>query len=307
MDHTLPKTLVCPRPYLVQTRFQQSEILAPIPYLLITNGSTGSGKTIMASKTIEYLKLNPDNTKLLIDDLVEENDAYKVEALKILQGVQEQCNKNTEDVEKKYTHADNVLQQKFSNAYFMARRDVQCERSCCSNCDTLLDQMMISAIASHKNIVFETTGLKELKWLFSEMIKDQKYYVISAYTLVDVNLLRQRMTQRTLNSIRSFEANVHNNAPRLPDLNFEHIKKNQTKVIDNLVKAISELEWEKKNSLPQNGINRILVYNNSGPDMQIIYDSDRDVYTSAVRNLFLGVAGLKLTKARTDINQRRGR
>lgn len=266
----------------------------PIPYLLITNGSTGSGKTIMVSKTVAHLQLNPDHTKLLIDDLVEQNDTYKVETTKIIQGVKEQCKKTGQDVDNIYTHADKDLQKQFEHAYFMARRDVQCERGCCGvTCSNLLNQRIAGAISSHKNIVFETTGLSKIDWLFDSMIKDEKYYVISAYTLVNVNLLADRMTQRTLTSIRSFEHNVQNPAPRLPDLNFEHIKANQTKVIDNLVDAISKLKGKRQDPVPQSGINRILVYDNSGTEMKIIYDSDVSTENTpeGLRSLFVRVTG----------------
>jgi predicted ABC-type ATPase len=251
-----------------------------VPYLLITNGSTGSGKTKLVENAVDYLQLKGNNVKLLIDELVEQNDAYKVETLKIIQGVEKDCETNNQCVSDKFRHPDQDLLDKFSHAYFMARGSasvkITCERGGSCDCNTLLDQRMTEAIKFKKNIVFETTGQSNIDWLVDKMMKDRDYYVISAYTLVDVNSLAARMTQRTITSIRSFEKDVREPAPRLPDLNTEHIKRNQLQIIDNLLRAISKLKGNRKQGVSKTdtGINRILVYNNSGAEMLMIYDSE---------------------------------
>ena len=52
------------------------------PYIIITSGPRGAGKTLLADKTIEYLKLFDKDmsttfTKILIDELIENNKVYK--------------------------------------------------------------------------------------------------------------------------------------------------------------------------------------------------------------------------------------
>lgn len=270
---------VC-RPPQPATR-KQTKIEAP--YFLITNGSTGSGKTVLVQCVIEHLELEKDNNKLLIDDLVEKNDSYKVDVLSIMQGVERHFNFVKDDVREAYIHPTEDLIKRFNNAYYTARSGVEGERGSIKNCNDLLDTRMEGAIRSRQNIVFETTGLNDNSWLFQNMLKDDQYYVISSYSLVNVPLLAGRMTQRTLCGIKDFEQDVRRSAPRLPDLNVETIARNQRKIIENLLRDICALKSREcgsrrgsQSTERQAAIDRILVYDNSsaGSPPSLIYDSD---------------------------------
>jgi predicted KAP-like P-loop ATPase len=56
------------------------------PYILITRGPTGSGKSSLIDKSIDYLKLERplDKNIFIIDNLVEQNPDYKNKTKKIL-------------------------------------------------------------------------------------------------------------------------------------------------------------------------------------------------------------------------------
>ena len=47
------------------------------PYIIITLGPTGSGKTKLIKETISYLGVKNNYVKILIDDLIENNNKYK--------------------------------------------------------------------------------------------------------------------------------------------------------------------------------------------------------------------------------------
>ena len=47
------------------------------PYIIVTLGPTGSGKTSMINAVISYLRLDVNYNQFLIDDLVENNDTYR--------------------------------------------------------------------------------------------------------------------------------------------------------------------------------------------------------------------------------------
>ena len=44
-----------------------------MPYLIITNGPTGSGKSGLVNKVVEHYQLEKNSTSFLIDDLIEQN------------------------------------------------------------------------------------------------------------------------------------------------------------------------------------------------------------------------------------------
>ena len=52
------------------------------PYLIVTLGPTGSGKTDLTNKTVSHLGLNPDNVKLTteqLDKIIENSSEFEVE------------------------------------------------------------------------------------------------------------------------------------------------------------------------------------------------------------------------------------
>ena len=92
------------------------------PYLIVTNGTTGSLKTKMAEEIIKYLKLNPTNTKINIDDLVIKNKEYKKRVLDIIKKVAKECNNNKACISEKYENPSDKLQEDFAKAYYDVRK-----------------------------------------------------------------------------------------------------------------------------------------------------------------------------------------
>ena len=62
------------------------------PYLVITCGNTGSGKTRLMEETLKFLGIsNEPYVKILIDDIVENNLIYKREVKKIISKIERYC------------------------------------------------------------------------------------------------------------------------------------------------------------------------------------------------------------------------
>ena len=62
------------------------------PYFIITAGATGSGKTGLINKTMEYLNISDQPyEKILVDDLIENDINYKNKVKKIIDYVSEYC------------------------------------------------------------------------------------------------------------------------------------------------------------------------------------------------------------------------
>ena len=69
-------------------------------YIIITVGHSGSGKTRLINKTIEYLNLDKNYKTCLVDDLIENNEEYK----KIINNNLESFEKVYFDIRKKYNY-----------------------------------------------------------------------------------------------------------------------------------------------------------------------------------------------------------
>jgi len=125
------------------------------PYLIVTNGPTGSGKTKLIDETLKELNIvDRKYVKVLIDDIIEGHPVYKALIKKIINNVREKCNDEEECITSKYVKPDEALLKQFDEAYFSTRKN---SRPCNSeyvennyNCDELNDKYLTDAIAKKR-------------------------------------------------------------------------------------------------------------------------------------------------------------
>ena len=116
-------------------------------YFIITMGISGSGKTSLIEKTLNYLDLeNKSYKKILIDDLIENNNNYKNKIRNII-------NQNTD-----LDFIDKKIVNKFTDAYFSVRNTDNCHfNNEKIKCDILNDiyNTYIKLISIKKNKVIQ--------------------------------------------------------------------------------------------------------------------------------------------------------
>jgi len=215
-------------------------------YIIITVGHSGSGKTKLINKTIEYLNLDKNYKTCLVDDLIENNEEYKRKVKKIIK-------------------TDNNLES-FEKVYFDIRKKYDYNK--------VNDEKFIKYIKNKENIVIETTGKNIPKWILSREWTPKNYNIIIAYSLVSVKNLIKRNKERLEQAVKAFMDDNSKPAPRIPNLDKTIIKNN----VKNIAKTLLELyencimnhNIERCNNVK---INKLLVFDNNGKDMKIIYDN----------------------------------
>ena len=208
------------------------------PYILITCGPTGSGKSSLIDKSIDYLKLERplDKNIYIIDNLVEQNPDYKNKSLKILK---KYFSKNDYTViEKKIKKLldtpinKNSIFKNFTNAYFNTRK-FGCKYK---SCDKSFDKRIRSTINKNENFILETTGRS-----FPTIVgwTNDKYKIFISYSLVEFCILIERNIKRMKEQIKSFLSKERNNsiAPRLPDIRLQIFGE----VVNNILKTLTEI------------------------------------------------------------------
>lgn len=257
------------------------------PYIIVTLGPTGSGKSKLIDKTIAYLGLNPRYTKILVDDLVENNSYYKEIVLSIILDVEKKCKRerkfckdvecNICDTSPYYRNPSEELLKSFETSY----RNIRFDRKVCDKdkikdtCENVNDYRLKKAISNRDNIVFETTGLSIPSWLLNEPFINRRYDVYFSYSVVNFDKLIQRNTSRTINSIHMFLKDQSNPGPRLPDIR-EHIFVSLVRKIRDTLSSIRRLCLRVDRDEKMCGkqpIKKLLIFNNSGKRMKIAFDS----------------------------------
>ena len=268
------------------------------PYLIVTLGPTGSGKSLLIEHTISYLGLNPTYTKILIDDLVENNPKYKKKVLSIIHEVFKECQKEGKfcqdikctkcDTSSYYQNPTKNLLDKFQTAYYTTRKEANCVIGSTLNCDDQNDLILKNAIKNNDNIIFETTGGYIPSWLISSPYITSKYQILFSYSIVSFNELIRRNTGRTIKSIDDFLVNRSNPAPRLPDIEYNSFRSRVITIKNTLLRLYNKciLSYEEK-LCGKERIDRLLIFNNSGSSMTIAIDSENDKLSDAefVRNI----------------------
>lgn len=203
------------------------------PYILLTCGPTGSGKSSLIDKSLRYLKLKKPLEKniFIIDNLVEEHPNYKKKSKNIL----ETYFSRNDDIKQKiknllYTpinNTNNSIFKKFTDAYFNIRGNAL---------TSSFDEKIKLAIANNENFILETTGRS-----FPTIIgwTNDEYKIFISYSLVEFCTLIDRNIKRMIDQLELFLKN-NSLAPRLPDIRFEKFGEIVTIILQKLIAIIDK-------------------------------------------------------------------
>jgi hypothetical protein len=200
-------------------------------------GPTGSGKYATQLAQIKAWGLKSPAT-IVIDDLIEHDAGYKSKVKNItlttdhIGGYKLQFNpyNASQDVKNKFTHA-----------YFTARKCGCVDYDGCVGCDTVNNETFFEAIKQSKDIIFDSMGdrASSLQWPVSEVAKrasEKKYEIIVSYNVVRFADLAHRIEGRANKAFSAFQKDPENAAaPRLPD------KYDLATYVNNIIGAAREL------------------------------------------------------------------
>jgi len=260
------------------------------PLLVVTLGATGSGKSSLLDQFIKERNLNlttSDFKHILIDDLVEINPYYKKKIKDIIKRI---CKTNNpkilcDTLQKQINDNDSTLLKLFSDAYFTARKSVDCntgkiltsEKKTKLNCDSKNDNNLYKAIQNGENILFESTGTSYPEWLI-KLAMDKTdthtiYNITFIYSLVSLENLVIRNKIRCVESFNKFLKN-DNIAPRFPDTSKLFLSKTVKLINDNLIDFINNCVYnnDEGNTKHCSKLN-YLVYSNNYKDKVLLFDS----------------------------------
>jgi hypothetical protein len=243
------------------------------PYVLITCGPTGSGKSSLIDKSLRYLKLEKplDKNIFIIDNLVEENSNYKEKSKNILEKYF--SNTKPDGIKQKITNLlhiptnnkNNSIFKKFTNAYFSIRDKIFLS----------FDEKINLAIENNENFILETTGRS-----FPTIIglTDDKYKVFISYSLVEFCTLIDRNIKRMIDQIELF-LKKNSIAPRLPDIRFQKFGEAVTIILKKLIAIIDKCNSGicKTNSNFAASTDRkfnLIIFDNTISNDVPIFDSD---------------------------------
>jgi len=251
------------------------------PTLIITMGVTGSGKSKLANKMIELLRLK-DPKFFLIDEYVENDTMYKKDIKKFVKRknsrskLRKPSRKTLKYFEKSYFKSRNTgCKTKLKRKSIPKKKCIDLEKG---GCNRLHDIELNNAILKEENIIIETTGGYYPKWIIEAINKCNKYNIVIAGIKVSLRKLIQRNTSRSIQAFDLFLKNMEKNpAPRLPDINQKVLKKHKIN-LDKTLKGIIMngcVKGNKKNIeyCSKYFIDRLIIFDNN-TDMKIIYDSN---------------------------------
>ena len=245
------------------------------PYLIITAGNTGSGKTSLITETLRYLGIDDQPyVKILIDDLVEMDCKYKVSVIQIINKISELSRNESKSEREYYTDPSDELYEAFSKSYFKVRNEPGCLGTELS-CDQLNNKNLDEAIRDRKNIIFEFTGQYIPTWLLKIEMLGDIYNVVFSCSVVNLKNLLERNTSRAFTAVNKFKEDYGKPAPRLPNVsrpklieNVTQFKRILNQIYSNCITSYSEQICGTKR------INKLLVFDNNGSIMRLIFDSD---------------------------------
>lgn len=264
------------------------------PFLIITNGTTGSGKTSLVDKTMKYYGLSGEYTKLLIDDVVQNHAAYKERVAKFVEkycsGKLEYC----EALKNVLSAPSKSVYDEFWDMYSSVRGNAPSKPEECPGkngehitCDRFLEDLIDESIRTEKNLVFETTGTYYVEWLLA---KTEKYRVYYAFTVLDFCVNKTRIKNRFRDQMQDFiRTKGESQAPRLADVN--------QKLVAN-VRQLNQLLHHLLLQAPQKDHFVVVFDNNSTGSDQPLYDSNRN--KSLTRTFWLHLN--KVQGLRTELN-----
>jgi len=263
------------------------------PYLLITMGPTGSGKSSLIKPVCEHLKLPITKNKVLIDDLVVDNPYYRKKVKEFLN------TKSYDELIKLFEKGDTGLQKTFNQFYFSTRSQTYCYKSSRYygtllnkqdiqfnkanakltltkdftskehkrfNCDNTNDIKLKKLIDKQQNFVLETTGTSFPDWLVN-IKKLTNYQIIFAIPGVNTCKLLTRNKTRAITTLKNFLQDPDNTEPpRLPTVDERIYKTNVKQIISTFNTMITQ----------NNKKYRLFIFNNDTDNqpMTLVYDSN---------------------------------
>jgi hypothetical protein len=275
------------------------------PYFIITAGATGSGKTGLIQKTMKYLHIeNEPFVRILVDELVENDDKYKSEVKHIIDSVTEECKnegkcthgecyRNCE--ENKYKNPSAELYKQFSDAYFTTRK----QRGCMQNpdnltCDNLNDQNLKDATSTSKHIIFEFTGSYIPDWLLDPSWIPDQYAIVTTYSLVTFDNLVKRNKSRAYLALQAFKENDNLPAPRVPNVSYDTFERAVSTIYAVLCKLYELCILNYTTNIKTCGkrkISQLILFDNNGESLVNIFDStlqqmNKDDFIKLITNHF---------------------
>jgi hypothetical protein len=267
------------------------------PYLIITAGATGSGKTDLIENTTAYLGLDRSTFhKMLIDDVVESDERYVATARKIVEEVGLHCEGNPECEEQAYLNPTAELFKQFEDAYYDSRRLPGCNGKEVS-CDQSLNTELKDHFREGRNVIFETTGERMPGgWILEPDFMPSHYNVVIAYSLVGLDALVKRNKTRALSAVNQFKSSGYKGpAPRLANVSQARF----VNVLTSIKKNLNDLYYSCVRShdakCGANKINQLLIFDNNETST-LVFDSLTDTeekFNAIVSSAFPSVGGRK--------------
>jgi len=275
------------------------------PYIIVTLGPTGSGKTKLVEEVIKYLNLEPDYKKFIVDDLIENNESYKQKVLSIIRNVDLKCKregKHCEDINCNscntrpyYLNPEHELLTDFNKAYFDTKASKYCVPGIPLNCNQIIDNRLAETISKRENIIIEATGFYVPNWIISGIpflhdniselsyiSNENPYNVIFAYSTVPFVELIKRNLNRTITSIESFTNDNTLSAPRLPDISIKNFVKKIKLIIKTLLSIYRNcIKATNEEICGTQRIDNLLIFDNSGINMKLVFDSNINKMTES--------------------------
>lgn len=244
------------------------------PFVIITLGPTGAGKTGLVEQTIIHCKLNsnPPPKVFLVDDLVVNNQKYKDEVVKII----EKNKMTVATLENDITKPQVV--KEFNDVYGSVRTSKGCVSSESDNCDNVLDYQMKTAIEANESFVLEITGFSIPKWVFDinwlGANTDLYDVFVSCVLVSSLDTLITRNMSRFRQAFTLFmDSQINNPAPRLPNITKKTFNENILTIKETINTMYNQCVLTKNESIcGKKHIDRMLLFSNN-QRMRLEFDS----------------------------------
>ena len=278
------------------------------PFVIITLGPTGAGKTGLVNETIKHCGLNPNPTPrvFLVDDLVVNNQKYKDAVSKIIANY-----KMTNDTVGTQMTNPEVIEA-FNKAYWAVRKSENCVKEQADNCDGVTDSQMKAAITANESFVLEITGSSIPKWFFDTDwlgANTELYDVFVSCVLVSsLDTLIERNKSRFKSAFELFMKDpINNPAPRLPNITKETFNYSILTIKKTVNDMYSECILTKNESkCGKEKIDRLLVFSND-ESMKLEFDSTQHQSTNfedVIKRLYPSNQNSGMRRRRTQKRRR---
>jgi len=260
------------------------------PSVIFTIGPTGSGKSMLLSKSLNLLygtnNDKGDYNSFLIDDYIETSPQYKRDVYKIIDTYECNTNMNTGSQCDLINPSKNIIKN-FQNAYFTVREKGPCnDNGEQISCKKKFNKDLEEAIDNRSNILIEVTG-KKIPLEYINKIKDiENYNFIFSYSIVSFKKLIERNKTRAKNQMKNFITNHSKHAPRLPNISTNTFKQT-TKQMVNILLQLRNIclkdgmhNTGRCGPIGNNNNFILLIFDNDNATSKVIYDSRKKEFTN---------------------------